>query len=57
MVQAQKSEPDKMVAYIDSEFAFDPVYAENLGLDLSPEKFVFAQPEHGEGMLDVIEEL
>ena len=57
MVQAQKLEPEKMVAYIDSEFAFDPVYAENLGLDLSPEKFVFAQPEHGEQVFDVVEEL
>lgn len=57
MVQAQKENPDKMVAYIDSEFAFDPVYAENLGLDLSPEKFVFAQPEHGEGVFDIVEEL
>lgn len=57
MVQAQKQYPDKMVAYIDSEFAFDPVYAENLGLDLSPERFVFAQPEHGEEVFDVVEEL
>lgn len=56
MAQAQKMNPDKMVAYIDSEFAFDPVYAENLGLDLSPERFVFAQPEHGEEVFDVVEE-
>lgn len=56
MAQAQRENPDKMVAYIDSEFAFDPVYAENLGLDLSPEKFVFAQPEHGEEVFDVVEE-
>ena len=57
MVQAQKQYPDKMVSYIDAEFAFDPVYAENLGLDLSPDKFTFAQPEHGEQVFDVVEEL
>jgi len=55
MAQAQKQNPDKMVAYIDSEFAFDPIYAENLGLDISPERFVFAQPEHGEEVFDVVE--
>ena len=57
MVQAQKANPDKMVAYMDLEFAFDPVYAENLGLDLSPDKFVFVQPEHGEEVFDIIESL
>ena len=56
MVQAQKENPDKMVALIDSEFAYDPVYAENLGLDTSPERFVLSQPEHGEQAFDVIEE-
>lgn len=57
MVQAQKQYPNKMVAYIDAEFAYDPVYAENLGLDTSPNKFVFAQPEHGEQVFDIAEEL
>lgn len=57
MVEAQKENPDKMVAYIDSEFAFDPVYAENLGLELSEDKFVFVQPEHGEEVFDIIESL
>lgn len=57
MVCAQKENPKKMVAYIDSEFAFDPVYAEALGLDMSEDKFVFVQPEHGEETFDIVEEL
>lgn len=57
MVEAQKMYPDKMVAYLDPEYAFDSVYAENLGLDLSPERFLFIQPEHGEQTFDMVEEL
>lgn len=39
---------DGVVLYQDFEHAFDAGYAHTLGLDLSPEKFVFCQPEHFE---------
>lgn len=46
-----------IVAYIDSEQSFDPIYAENLGIDLSPERFIFSQPSCGEDALSITEEL
>lgn len=55
VAEAQKQDPDKCAAYIDTEYAFDSDYAEALGVDLSPERFVFVQPEHGEQAFDIIE--
>jgi len=52
---AQKS--GKAVAYIDTEHSFDPIYGENLGLDLSAEKFIFSQPSTGEEAFGIVEEL
>src|SRR5574344_117285 len=46
-----------VAAYIDSENSFDPIYAENLGIDLSPERFIFSQPDCGEDALSIAEEL
>ena len=51
----QKQNPDRCVAYIDTEYAFDSDYAEALGVNLSPERFIFVQPEHGEQAFDIIE--
>lgn len=45
-----------VAAYIDTEQAFDPIYAENLGIDLSPERFLFSQPSNGEEALTIAEE-
>ena len=42
-------------AYIDSEHAFDPVYAEALGLDTS--SLLFAQPDNAEEALEIAETL
>lgn len=42
--------------YIDHENAFDPVYARNLGIDMSEDLWLFAQPTHGEESFDIIEE-
>ena len=42
-------------AYIDSEHAFDPVYAEALGLDTSA--LLFAQPDNAEEALEIAETL
>ena len=42
--------------YIDHENAFDPQYAENLGVDLSSDMWLFSQPTSGEESFDIIEE-
>lgn len=55
MVQAQKDHPDKRVAIIDVEQAFDRFYAEALGLDMS--NVIFAQPSNGEEALEIVEGL
>jgi len=46
-----------LAAYIDSEHSFDPIYAENLGISLDKEKFLFSQPTTGEEALGIAEEL
>ncbi|PNH06726.1 Protein RecA [Tetrabaena socialis] len=43
------------VAYIDVEHAFDRIYAEKLGIDLT--NFWYAQPTTGEEALEVMDEL
>lgn len=57
MVEAQRANPGKYVAFIDSEYSFDPSYAENLGLNISEDRFIYAQPEHGEQAFDIVEKL
>ena len=42
-------------AFVDVEHAFDPTYAENLGINL--EKIAFAQPDSGEQALQIVEAL
>lgn len=37
-----------VVLYVDFEHAFDAAYGHALGLDLSPEKFIFCQPDYFE---------
>lgn len=53
MVEAQKE--GGTVAVIDVEHAFDRVYAEKLGLDMS--KVIFSQPDSGEQALEIAETL
>jgi recombination protein RecA len=43
------------VAFIDAEHALDPVYATNLGIDLS--NLYISQPDNGEQALDITESL
>jgi recombination protein RecA len=42
-------------AFIDAEHAFDPIYAEKLGVDL--DALLVSQPDHGEQAMDVVEKL
>lgn len=53
VAQAQKFEGS--AAFIDAEYAFDPVYARNLGVDV--DKLIFAQPSNGEQGLGIAQEL
>lgn len=43
------------VAFIDAEHALDPIYATNLGIDLS--NLYISQPDNGEQALDITESL
>jgi len=45
-----------IVLFLDYEHAFDATYAHNLGLDLSSDKFIFAQPEYFEQGARIIED-
>lgn len=53
MVESQAA--GENVAIIDVEHAFDRVYAESLGLDMS--KVIFSQPDSGEQALEIAEKL
>lgn len=55
MIQAQKDNPEKRVAFIDAEHAFDRNYAEHLGLDMS--QVIISQPDSGEQALEIAEAL
>lgn len=55
MVQAQKDQPNRKVAIIDVEHAFDRQYATNLGLNM--DEVIFAQPDNGEQALEITETL
>ena len=55
MIQAQKDNPGKKVAFIDAEHAFDRNYAEHLGLDMS--QVIISQPDSGEQALEIAEAL
>jgi len=56
-IAAQFQKQGKVVAYLDLEHAFEPIRAKEMGLDVSPEKFLFCQPDWGEQALDIIDEL
>jgi recombination protein RecA len=46
-----------VAAFIDAEHAFDPIYAENLGVEVSnPNKFLFAQPSNGDEAIEIARE-
>jgi recombination protein RecA len=55
MIQAQHDTPEKRVAFIDAEHAFDRNYAEHLGLDMS--QVIISQPDSGEQALEIAEAL
>ena len=54
MIEAQKAYPDKLVAFIDCEQAFDKEYAEKLGLKTDEEFLFFIQPDSANQALDLM---
>ena len=55
MAEFQKKYPDQDVGWVDSEFSFDPDYAEKLGVVV--DRVLFHQPETGEQGFDVVSKL
>lgn len=55
MIEAQKAFPNKKVALIDTEHAFDRYYAKNVGLDV--DNIVIAQPATAEQALETADKL
>jgi recombination protein RecA len=53
IAEAQKA--GGIAAFVDAEHAFDPDYAENLGIDT--ENLLISQPDHGEQALEIAENL
>ncbi|MCS6905344.1 MAG: recombinase RecA [Bacteroidia bacterium] len=53
IAEAQKS--GGIAAFIDAEHAFDPIYAEKLGIDT--ENLLISQPDYGEQALEIAENL
>lgn len=55
IAEAQKT--GGRAVFIDVEHALDPVYANNLGVNLDPSRFIFTQPGSGEEALEIADRL
>jgi len=55
IAEHQKKYPDEDVAFIDSEFAFDELYAKALGVDMR--YLIVHQPDSGEQALNILSQL
>lgn len=55
MIEYQRRHPDKLVAIIDVENAFDIEYATRMGLDIG--RFLISQPSYGELAIDITRQL
>ena len=55
IAQAQAAEPHKKVLFVDTEQAYDLLYAQQLGVNTDPSAFVFVQPDTIEVALDIME--
>jgi len=53
IAEAQKA--GGMAAFIDAEHAFDPIYAQRLGIDTA--NLIIAQPDNGEQALEIADQL
>lgn len=51
----QRADPESVALFVDFEHAFDPAYAHKLGVDLSPDRLIFAQPEYFEQGAEIVD--
>ena len=51
---AQRQYPDQPVLYIDVEHSLNIEYAQQLGLDTHPDKWILVQPDSAEEALDIL---
>lgn len=51
----QKENPDQVVAFVDAEQAFSPVWAEKVGVNV--EKLLLIKPDYAEQVVDIVEAL
>jgi recombination protein RecA len=54
-VIAEAQKKGGVCVFIDAEHAFDPIYAESIGVDI--EKLKFSQPDYGEQALEIADRL
>lgn len=54
VAQHQKKYPDKPILWMDLEGVFDKIYFQNVGIDISPEKFILVQPVKGEEAFEMM---
>jgi recombination protein RecA len=54
-ILAQCQKQGGLVAFVDAEYALDPIYASNIGVDM--DKVILSQPDCGEDALIVVEDL
>jgi len=50
---ADEQQKGKEVLYVDAEHSLDPIYAQNLGVDL--DRLLISQPDYGEQALDIVD--
>lgn len=54
VASCQKMKKEMVALYVDYEHAFDGLYARKLGVNLSPDRFLFVQPEYFEQGADIV---
>lgn len=57
MAEHQRRFPDLLVGYIDMEQTLDQDFAQRLGLDFSPDRFTWLQPDDAEDVSDMLTDL
>ncbi len=54
VAEHQKKYPDEPILWMDLEKVFDAEYFTNIGIDISPDKFILSQPSNGEKAWEVM---
>lgn len=54
LIESQRAYPDELIGFIDIEHAINLEYAQILGLDISPERFILSQPSSAEEAFEIL---